>query len=537
MKTPAISFLVLLCMLYSGHCQEPEIILNDLLVSNAYKTYERIDSIYYFSGHLGDFDRELWRTNGTAEGTYRVANINSEESAWPGELTRVENKLYFMASDDNGSEQLYLSDGTEEGTQWVFDVDPEAKEQYHMLTASGGLLYFRTNRPQIFTELWVSDGTTENTHMVADLCENMISYPHELTDFNGTLIFIAEDCARGGETLYSTKGIDGTVSQVGGYLVRALMTTNDQLYFVSTSEDYGGELSSSAGTVADVSRISDINPGEGSSDIYHITQVDSLLLFRAYDPDHGAELWSYNLNSAIVNLVKDISISPDASNSSFPDQLISFKGKLFFKANDGVHGDELWISDGTEEGTFMLKNIREEQGEVIYHSYPQKFFATEDQLYFMADDGIHGPELWQTDGTAEGTRMTADIWPRSNEGSDPGSFAEIGDYLVFNAWYGKRTLFRLKIHNTSTVGAKESLAGTSLFRLYPNPAQSSIIIEPGTRTEIHYRILDISGRELMNGSVRDGSRTHLDLSSLRSGIYIIHGESDHTSQTIKFTKE
>ncbi|MEA3460738.1 MAG: T9SS type A sorting domain-containing protein [Bacteroidota bacterium] len=122
---------------------------------------------------------------------------------------------------------------------------------------------------------------------------------------------------------------------------------------------------------------------------------------------------------------------------------------------------------------------------------------------------MHGNELWISDGTEEGTMMTADIWPRSNEPSDPGAFAEIG----------------------------EPISETSLFQLYPNPAHSSIILEPVTTTEIHYRILDISGREVMNGSVRDGSKTQLDLSSLRSGLYLIRGEAGHASQTVKFTVE
>lgn len=522
-------------MLYPGLCQEPEIILNDLVVSNAYKTYAPVDSIYYFVGHNGDYDQELWRSNGSAEGTYRVANINSGGSAWPGELTRVDNTLFFMATDNDGSEQLYLSDGTEEGTQWVFDVDPEAKEQFHMLTASGGLLYFRTYRPSTYTELWVTDGSTENTHMVIDLFGDYPSNPLELTDFNASLVFIALDSETGGESLYRTAGLNGSVTQVGGYNTRGLMATGDHLYFVSTWEDYGGELSASVGGASDVNRISDINPGDYSSDIHHITKSGSRLFFRASEPDHGAELWSYDISAASIQLVKDI--NPGANNSSFPAELINFKDRLYFQANDGEHGNELWVSDGTADGTFMLKNIAANDSDYISHSNPGRFFVTEELLFFVANDNIHGLELWQTDGTSGGTKMTADIWPRSNESSDPGGFAEAGDYLVFNAWYNKRTLFRLKIHNTSTVGVAEQLSGTSLFQLYPNPAHSTIVIEPGTKSAIHYRMLDISGREIMNGSILNGSKIHLDLSALGSGLYIIRGDSDHASQTRMFTKE
>jgi len=531
MKKFRICIIVWICTAISGFCQVPEIVLNDLLVSNAYKTSASIDSVYYFQGHNGDYDWELWRSNGTAEGTYRVANINPDNAAWPGELTRLGDQLFFMAANENAPEQLYKSDGTEEGTHWVFDVDPEQMEQYHMLTASGGLLYFRTYRPTIYTELWVSDGTTDNTHMVADICESWPSNPHEFIDFNSSLVFIAEDCQTGGTTLYRTSGLNGTVSQVGGYQVRALMSTGDRLFFSAIFGDYGDELGASTGAVADATRVSDINPGEGGSNLYHITQVNSMLFFRAYETDFGAELWSYDLIEASIQMVKDI--DPGPNNGSFPSQLIAFEGKLFFSANDGVHGEELWISDGTDEGTQMLKNIREGDGDIIYHSYPQKFFVTEDLLYFQADDGIHGPELWQTDGTAEGTKMTADIWPRSSEGSDPGSFAEVGDYLVFNAWYGKRTLFRLKIHNNSSTGIKEPQNRSPLFVLYPNPTHSMLTIRSSSETAFSYQILDISGRKIMAG-VYEGNNTQLDLSSLKPGLYFMHAWTNNGFQTEKF---
>ena len=533
MKRISMGLLAIICLASIAYAQVPEIISNDLRVNYAYKTCVTADSIYYFVGHDGDYDWELWRTNGTPEGTYQVANVFQGGQAYPNELTMVGDELFFMASDDSGTEQLYKSDGTAEGTEWVFDVDPEKKEIYHMLTSAGGLLYFRTYRPSTYTELWVSDGTTENTHLVLDICgDELVSFPHELTEFEGSLVFIAEDCETADGTLYRTEGLNGPVVQVGGQRVGGLMVAGDHLYFHSNWVEYGSELAASVGGSIDVTRISDIYPGEWGADIYHITQVGDLLFFRAYEPDHGAELWSYSLISATVAFVKDI--NPGANNSSFPSELIAFKGRLFFSANDGVHGEELWVSDGTEVGTYMLKNINEEPGAVAYHSYPARFFVTDDLLYFVADDGIHGPELWQTDGTADGTVMTADIWASGNQGSDPGGFAEVGDYLVFNAWYGKRTLLRLKIHNTSTTGLENNLSEPALFRIYPNPAHAVLYMEPCQETGFQYQVFDLKGREVMNGQLLDAGRVTLDISMLPPGLYMLRARNTGSCQTVRF---
>ncbi|HSW24323.1 MAG TPA: ELWxxDGT repeat protein, partial [Burkholderiaceae bacterium] len=79
--------------------------------------------------------------------------------------------------------------------------------------------------------------------------------------------------------------------------------------------------------------------------------------------------------------------------------------KLLFSAFHGQRGQELWASDGTPQGTAIVKDIRPGfQG-----SFPSGHVLFGGALYFAADDGESGVELWKSDGTAAGTVRVADI--------------------------------------------------------------------------------------------------------------------------------
>jgi len=96
-------------------------------------------------------------------------------------------------------------------------------------------------------------------------------------------------------------------------------------------------------------------------------------------------------------LVKDI----NPAGSSYPSYLTQVGSTLFFAATDGVHGTELWKSDGTAAGTRMVKDIhRYSRG-----SDPQDLVNFNGTLFFTAVDGTHGHRLWKSDGTAAGTVM------------------------------------------------------------------------------------------------------------------------------------
>jgi len=98
-------------------------------------------------------------------------------------------------------------------------------------------------------------------------------------------------------------------------------------------------------------------------------------------------------------LVKDI--KPGAGFSS-PGSLTLVDGTLFFAADDGLNGRELWASDGTAAGTVLVKDINPGAGD----SAPYELATVNGTLFFRADDGTTGEELWTSDGTAAGTVRT-----------------------------------------------------------------------------------------------------------------------------------
>lgn len=152
--------------------------------------------------------------------------------------------------------------------------------------------------------------------------------------------------------------------------------------------------------------VADINTGNGDAEIQYLTEYNGKLYFAASTPATGRELWVTDGTQAGTKLVKDINPGPDSGEVRY---LTVYNGKLYFGANDGVHNHELWVSDGTEAGTVMLKNIGYDDISFTNAGYPAEFKEYNGKLYFSANDGTNGYELWVTDGTEAGTEMVKDI--------------------------------------------------------------------------------------------------------------------------------
>ena len=108
-------------------------------------------------------------------------------------------------------------------------------------------------------------------------------------------------------------------------------------------------------------------------------------------------------------MVKDIntvSSGTFSAGGSSPSRITVFNDTLYFIADDGVHGYELWKTDGTETGTKLVKDTNPNG-----NYSPGPFFVLDSKLYFFTNDAVNRLGLWTTDGTEEGTVLVKAFSP------------------------------------------------------------------------------------------------------------------------------
>jgi len=174
--------------------------------------------------------------------------------------------------------------------------------------------------------------------------------------------------------------------------------------------------------------VKDINPASGHAKPFYVKNVNGTIFFSAAYDDGDRRLWKTDGTSEGTVLVKNI--TPIVNSSSTPYYSTSFteiNGTIYFAAKDDAHGIELWKSDGTTEGTVIVKDI----SPGITDSSPSDLFNANGTLYFSAKDSLNGRELWKSDGTADGTVLVKNINYSLND-SNPSYMTYLNGTLYFS---------------------------------------------------------------------------------------------------------
>ncbi len=168
--------------------------------------------------------------------------------------------------------------------------------------------------------------------------------------------------------------------------------------------------------------LKNINP-DGDSHPGAKVILNDHFYFIADDGVHGFELWKSDGTPVGTQMVKDI--NSGGSGLRRNEELNLFGNILYFVADDGIHGRELWRSDGSEEGTFMVHDINP-----AGDSYPNHLSYANGKVYFSASDGVFGVEPWVTN-QGIGAEMIKDIYPDGH--SFPFGFIGYQDMVIFVA--------------------------------------------------------------------------------------------------------
>lgn len=213
--------------------------------------------------------------------------------------------------------------------------------------------------------------------------------------------------------LFNTGIIPGSL----GSVPNQVGIVNDRILFSADDSLHGRELWASDGTESGTILLRDINPlvyaPFFSSSRLGEKLSDSLYLFTAYTPELGWELWRTNATPEGTYLLKDI--WPGDSSALPVNGAVPVNQYAFFLANDGVHGVEPWVSDGTESGTFLLRDINPGPGHCTRyipngtdHLWSILQFGADNKVFFSINRENDLYSFWVTDGTPEGTFMLKD---------------------------------------------------------------------------------------------------------------------------------
>lgn len=351
------------------------------------------DVLYFnFDDGKDETGKELWRTDGTEDGTYLVKDIR-EGADDPGtgvlsyirDFVEYDNHIYFSATNDDGPNELWKSDGTEEGTVQITNLSLGV----YYLTVINDEIYFNGLNEDNARVLWKSDGTGEGTVKVND----------------------------------------------GAYISDRPFALGDHLYFKGYSGDHGGELWRTDGTDEGTVLVKDIRPGSSSSDIKNLRVEGDYIYFTAWDgtADQYENLWKSDGTAEGTVKISNL------------EKMYFGGGAIFLSESQAVlQMDDYWGDEEYRKEPYVFDLTGVEEPRILKDFNPSEngqyidrfVLGANGVFYFAASNGQESSNnqvLWRSDGTDNGTWMVDFL---AHTQTDVGNqvFFRLGENLIFSSW-------------------------------------------------------------------------------------------------------
>lgn len=462
--------------------------------------------ILLFVVNAGRHTDQLWRTNGTAAGTFQIKDINPRGLAYPQELTPIHTgktwRIVFIADDGAHGMELWTSNGTSEGTRLVKDINPGPAGSFpEYLTPvtlpHGHAVMFQADGGPSGSELWTTNGTSSGTRRVdVNLHQNNGSCPMSLTPFPGGIFFTASSQ----QTLPSCSPL-------------ALSSPDEnQLYQASNRTAIVRRIYQVQGPVRSVTAQS----GDGSDSVYPLLWHGGYLYFESEERNRSGGLLGYQLRriagsyghsasqlmvtfapasggvltatwfrNRLVLLVGNELLSTTGSSKrlqvlastagaiggiSDNAPFVAFHNRLYFAASQGPGLPwHIWSTNGEPGTGRQLGGITLDTS----GAFTPDLTVDGSSMVFLAHGGRNRAALWATDGTRAGSRLLH-TFPvlQTNFACDIGGFTLLRGVVYFSGSDTRHgyELWRSKLTPGSTTLVKDIAAGensSSIFDMTP----------------------------------------------------------------------
>jgi ELWxxDGT repeat protein len=337
----------------------------------------------------------VWRSDGTPQGTYPLKNLQLALNDYQlpvgntiGPFVAWRGDVYFVAYDTAGGREVWRTDGTVDGTVRVTDIFPgnnfDSGAQSIFARPDG--VYFGY-RQAPYVELWRTTGTPGDATLITRLGSDQNGWGLSIGRFidagaRGFLfaadvvgryrrLYVSDGTPAGTLPLTATLELDGPAVSLGDIAVFRAYDPIARQYGLYRSDGTDlGSVPVGAAVVPDRYRRLAVAGG-----------------YAYFVDDVQADLWRTDGTAAGTTRVADA----PAEVGGVIRSLIAWRGAVYFTAIDATAGGELWVTDGTAAGTRRAADISPGPAS----SSPTSLYVAGDALYFTATRPDVGRELFQ----------------------------------------------------------------------------------------------------------------------------------------------
>ncbi|MBO9702720.1 MAG: T9SS type A sorting domain-containing protein [Sporocytophaga sp.] len=257
-----------------------------------------------------------------------------------------------------------------------------------------GRLFFTTA-----DSLWTSNGTPASTYFIKKTGESFV----RLTNFRlGTFIYFTTLQSDGKTALWRTNGTGANTTKIAAYSkIDPYIVYDNYLYLGINDGIHGYELWK-INLSNTLTMVKDIVPGSGNGLTGNIIISSNTLYFAALAGPGGINIWKSNGTEPGTLLAVDLTFT-DLYNNYL--QLEDVNGKIFFSreyfnTNTNYNVAELWVSNGTNAGTYRLLKDSSD-----YYQYDIRYMTSfNNKLYFSFERDLNWASVMYSDGTVSGTK-------------------------------------------------------------------------------------------------------------------------------------